>query len=489
MIGRLPKLIADVESQALFDLDLTAGAAALPSGWSVIGTGATWDDELGFKGGTAAYIRTDNFSARDALLAANSGYFYLEFERESMCTDSTYSSGSTFYDSDGNTDTAAEKSFLWTDDGVGAGQLRIYRNAANYQIVFLDGASSKFSANLITRRSAKHDSKMGYLLVTWSGTTAAVIIDGNVMKTFTLAAAVTAFKRVYIGAYGGSKFLGAYHVRRIMCGTQYLYPQNHAVRVAVLGDSFVVAGSDRSEPADTDSTTVAELDGLQTATDINAAMFGKLDNYKGQAPFVFQLQANVFNRYGKFLSVYNAGNSGNGWRTDVDVRLQIKAAYKSAAAAFNPHVVFMFGSVNDLPNSADTFDLETDFKAHIDDLLAESNAIKRIYLVQTFGWYNATHANANSAAWLANYALYVDQMARVDGYRNKVVFVPNLWGAAPPDSYLLGSHPDNLTTSADTDFHPSATGHAKIADTITALLDERLEYRSSSRSLISNLIT
>lgn len=489
MSGRLPKLLADVESQALFDLDLTAGAAALPSGWAVIGTGATWDDELGFNGGTAAYIRTDNFSARDALLAANSGYFYIEFEREAMCTDNTYSSGSTFYDSDGNTDTAAEKSLLWTDDGAGSGVLRFYRNAANYQFVFLDGASSKFNANLISRRSAKHDSKMGYLLVTWSGTSAAIIIDGNVMKTFELAAAVTALKRVYIGAYAGSKFLGAYHVRRIMCGTQYLYPQNHSVRVAVLGDSFIVAGSDRSEPADTDSTTIAELDSLQSSTEIGATMFGKLDNYRGQAPFVFQLQANVFNRYGKFLQVYNAGNSGNGWRTDVDAGLQIKIAYKSAAAAFNPQVVLMFGSVNDLPNSADTFDLEADLKSHIDDLLAASNTIKRIYLVQTFGWYNATHANADSAAWLANYALYVDQMSRVDGYRNKVVYVPNLWGAAPDESYLLGSHPDNSTTSADTDFHPSATGHTKIADTITALLDERLECRSSPHSLIGNLIT
>ncbi len=481
MASKLPKLLADVASSALFDLDLTGGASALPSGWAVFGSGQTWSNKYGFNGNGTAYIRTDNFSARNALLAANKGYFYIEFERKAICTDHSYSFGSTFYDSDGHADTSVDKSLLWTDDGAGNDEIRMKRNAVNYQFVVIEESSTRFFASLNSRRSGKHDQRFGYLLFTWTGTSVALIIDGNVVKQWNRYASISSFKRVYIGAHAGSNNLGPYYVRRIMCGAEYIFPAIDPLKIAVIGDSFVVSGSDRSEPADIDSTTVSEIDGLQVSTEIGAAMFGKLDNYRGLSPFVFQVQANHFNRYGKFIPVYNAGNSGNGWRTDVGASYQIKAAYKDAAAAFNPRIIVMFGTVNDITELLDSFDVETAMKAHIDYMLSASPAIKRIYLVQPFGWYNASNTNANHANWLANYAAYVEQMTRIDGYKNKVVFVPHLWGADPYAEYLIGSHPDNATTSAGSDFHPSATGHTKMANIVTQCIEaEMLSMQKSS---------
>lgn len=488
MANGLPKLVSDALPSALLDMDLTIGAGALPSGWAVLGSGSSYSTEDGLYLANTAYIRTDNFASRQTLLDANQGYILMQIERQALSVDKSYNSATTFYDSDGYTDTSTEKSLLWTDDGVGGWQFRIYRKATDYTLNCEENFSSKYSSRNVSRRSPFFNDRFANVILTWSGTSASLIIDGTVVKQMTLSNANTGMKRIYIGAYGGAKFIGPYYLRRIIIGAQYLHPNDSGFKCAFLGDSFVVAASDRGEPADTDNTSVSELDGLQSATSINALNALKLGNYRGAAPAIFQMQAMFNFENGTFLPCYNSGSSGNGWRTTSRAsNLQIAAPHIDAVVAYQPKVVFLIGSVNDLSTTAESFTVGTDIIPRLDSLIDGIAGLRKIYVVQTFGWYHSTNSLANTAGWKTNYKLYQNQLRKLHDYRGKVEFVGHNWGDEPPIKNLLGSNTDNVSTSFGSDFHPSPTGQSQIAQVLYPLLKK--EYEKAKRSnLIPTLI-
>lgn len=458
------------DSSVVLDLDFTLGSGVLTgTGFAVNGTGASWTTK-GFVGNGTADIRNTSWTNRSALFAAQSGYVMLECERALFARDLTQST-TDFNDSVGLADSALHYAF-WADNGSTSGDYYQINKETNGASKYLRNISGQAAFNILhdylnSRTPQGVDPVFVKIIFTWSGTTHYLYVDGCCVGTATDASAPDAddFKRIVIGSKFGVSYCSTYAIKRLQIGTTYINPlASVGSKIALIGDSFVQEGCAVESVANLDSTTVAEIDGKQTALTVDATRYARLRRYRGVQNWGHIIQSRLLRETGIWHPIYNAGNSGNDWRSDLGANTQITQAHKDAVIATNPHVIIMPGSVNGILESAGTFDVYTDMIAFIDDFIDGCTNLNTIFIVQPFGWYNTANTSADSAQWLANYAEYSKQLAELDGYRDKCVYISHSWGAEPANKLLMGSNPSNTTASLNTDFHPSASGHIAIAD-------------------------
>ena len=458
-------------SQVLLNLDLTLGASALTgTGFSVNGSGETWNSK-GFVGNGTAYLRNDNFILRSSLFTAQSGYVMIEVERALLARDISQST-TNFCDSQGLADSALHY-LLWADNGSTTGDFHQINKETNGSVKYLRNVASVGTPFVLhdylnSRFSQGVDPVFCKVVLTWSGTLQYLFVDGCCVAVITdvRAPAADDFKRIAFGSKFGASYIGAYAIRKIQIGTAFVNPLATISRkkIALIGDSFTLEACAVESPANPDSTTVSEINGKQTSLTVDSVRYDRMRRYRGVNNWGHIIQSRLLRETGVWHPIYNAGNSGNGWRSDRGAGTQITQAHVDAVVAQNPYLIVMPGSVNDITETVETFDVVTPLKAVIDQFISGCGALEQIRLVQPFGWYHSTNTAADSATWLTNYHEYCRQLQTLDGYKGKVVFVSHSWGARPEGQLMIGSNSLNSTASLGVDFHPSASGHVAIAD-------------------------
>lgn len=458
-------------SQVLLNLDLTLGASSLTgTGFSVNGTGETWNSK-GFVGNGTAYLRNDNFTLRSSLYAAQAGFVMIEVERALLARDISQST-TNFCDSQGLADSALHY-LLWADNGSTTGDFHQINKETNGSVKYLRNVASVGTPFVLhdylnSRFSQGVDPVFCKVILTWSGTLQYLFVDGCCVAVITdvRAPAADDFKRIAFGSKFGASYIGAYAIRKIQIGTAFVNPLATISRkkIALIGDSFTQEACAVESPANPDSTTVSGINGKQTSLTVDSVRYDRMRRYRGVNNWGHIIQSRLLRETGVWHPIYNAGNSGNGWRSDRGAGTQITQAHVDAVVAQNPYLIVMPGSVNDITETVETFDVVTPLKAVIDQFISGCGALEQIRLVQPFGWYHSTNTAADSATWLTNYHEYCRQLQTLDGYKGKVVFVSHSWGARPEGQLMIGSNSLNSTASFGVDFHPSASGHVAIAD-------------------------
>lgn len=458
-------------SNVLLDLDLSLGSGVLSgTGFAVNGSGASWTTK-GFVGNGTADLRNTDFTARSSLFSAQSGYVMLECERALMARNLSQST-TDFNDSVGLADSALHYAF-WADNGSTSGDYYQINKETNGATKYLRNISGQAAFNILhdylnSRTPQGLDPVFVKIIFTLSGTTHYLYVDGCCVGMATDASAPDAddFKRIVIGSKFGASYCSTYAIKRVQIGTNFINPLGSVSgrKIALIGDSFVQEAGAVESVSNLDSTTVAEIDGKQTGLTIDSTRYSRLRRYRGVQNWGHIIQSMLLRETGTWYPIYNAGNSGNDWRSDLGAGTQITTAHRDAVIAANPYVIVMPGSVNGITESAGAFDVYTAMKAYVDAFIDGCPNLKKIYVVQPFGWYNSANTNADSAQWLANYAEYAKQISALDGYRGKVSYLSHSWGAEPAPKMLMGSNSANTTASLNTDFHPSASGHIAIAD-------------------------
>ncbi len=485
----LPAYLPD--DTALLDLDFSLGPSSLSdSGFTVRGQQYLWSDK-GFNGLGQSYLSNDNLRAShpgsEALEA--SGYLYLEVERKIVAI-AENANTSVFYDSNGyaeNPDTllANEHYLVYSTGPTGQSPIHLYKSR-NHRLTYIsnnwDHVSEMIAPN--THVSKNYHPKFAEVLLSWNENRTLVYLDGNLFAEIEPDRNIqNTWHRLEIGARNGSQLLGDFFVRRLRMGTQFISPEPSSHKLAILGDSFAVSATSRNEPVSKDNTSVFELNTLQNATELNTNLRQTLrTSSRGASAWGHQIQASIFRESGEFLPIYNAACSGHGWVNfpDRDAAGEIPHTYIESALDYDPTIIVVLGSVNDLLPHIDVSSVNQHLKADLDYLIDHSSRLEQIYLFQTFGWHHPEFISLienddDGEAWIARYHLYNQTLSRLDGYRDVVRFVAHSWGASPPAEYLTGSAPNNITTSKGVDFHPSTAGHVAIADIIYSALKPQLQ--------------
>jgi len=177
--------------------------------------------------------------------------------------------------------------------------------------------------------------------------------------------------------------------------------------------------------------------------------------------------------FGAFVPIYNAACSGHGWVNypHRDAAGEIPHTYLEAAAAFQPTIAIIMGSVNDLLAHIDVTQASENLKEDLDYLIDNAPELNHILLFQTFGWHQSGFSqimenNDNGETWIQRYNDYNASLRNLDGYRGRVHYIEHNWKASPPAEYLIGSAPENNTLSKGIDYHPSTQGHIAMANII-----------------------
>jgi hypothetical protein len=462
-------------------------AAGLP----VAGSGSSFDANLGFKPGFSGFVRkTSWLTAQDA----SQGTIMLEVEREGIAIDKTMSSGSSFYNSTGLPSATAgglgDRYFFGiVQTNPTTNLLRLFMTATG-ALVFqhyvggVDGTQNTIISRPNSYAPSWRDSRFVQLVVTWKGTQLWIYYDGIPVYQRTLLGTWAAgfFNELTIGRYDNTgTIFGDYFIRSCQISTKYCGPVSGGPKVALYGDSFVVAGTNRSDPAD----TVAAIDAAQTSATPLQLAAGAGGNIRGQNVWMNLIAGRLNLDYGFILPVYNGAKSGRGWAASGN---PIPAAYATAINAWRPEILIAFGSVNDVPTDAATT-LVANIKSALDGFVNNNPILRKIIFVETVSWEASTAGPASlgisASAYLQRYQNQIAAMRQElpnyeAGTRGvKVKYVRTYGeiyqsGNVDPKRLFIGSHPDNTTTSADggaaQDAHPTAEGAIKIAELVSAAL-------------------
>jgi hypothetical protein len=469
------------------DWDLRAG---LPAGWTQIGSGNVFD-QRGYYSAGAGGIQINGYSKSAAL--EGEGSLIVEVERAAMLYDGASRSSGTFLDMVGPTGTLGARCILSTRSASGDynKERRLYLNSPNATTNELRWTDDLGGGD-VTMARASHllqdflDPTYCTIVLTWAGTTEWVIVDGLPWRSRTVTARGSDhLNTINLGSLGASTYLGNTAIRRLQVLNRSLAPVVSTTRVGLLGDSFVVRGTNRTagawEPGA--ATTAAQLDGVQNATSLSSARGDAIAGTWGNSEWMWQVQAAAYlrRRSRKAFGVYNAGDAGNGWRSDLN---PFGAGPRLALQAYDPHVILAFGSVNDvqLADAADS-GMVSDIATALQTLAAGCTSLQRIIWFDPFFMPEA-YATNNTAAHYAEVANQRTLLAGlapnlVNAGSQKVAFERvATWGEwAPagtvPLDYAIGSHPSNpwpthlYTTkrgaSTDGDVHPTAAGSRAIA--------------------------
>lgn len=481
------------------------------TGWTQRGTGHTYDSR-GFRA-SAGGLRLENSSVSTAL--QSSGSIILEVERSGIAFNSPDKnpthSGVNFtdlglynpgggYPTPRTNDTDTPYLFYAHENVAFAEERILYMNTASTSASSFNWQDNRAGTVTLDRVADRVpsllDPKYATVILTWSGTTETLIVDGlTVRRQTTSGTASNRLNRIELCGGGDvpSRWWGDYAIRRLQISTLSMAPTTSATKFAILADSFGVRATQR---ADVTVDTVAEFDARQSDLAIDATRLARINQTFGNGNWGWWLQSLAYlrNRRRQWFTIYNAGYSGRGWRSDVGLRFT--ANQRSAVIAHNPNVLICFGSVNDvnLGDVVDDGDIVADITGYLTPLIAGCSSLTKVVWFWTFFTPESYKTN-DTAAQYAEALRQRNKFATLSLTTNNgsaqpvtVQFVNtwDLWapGGTQPRNYAIGSHlsngspvpPSGSTRSAvaDGDVHPTTEGMARIAEIVWPYIKDSL---------------
>jgi hypothetical protein len=344
------------DASLLLDLDLRKGS---PAGFSATGTGS-FDTVKGYIPGTAsgsglADVAVPAFASAAAL---SQGSVVVVFERTAVTTDDSF--GTSFWDSVGNAVNTTDRQ-LFTMRSNTAGwnlQARVVNASLPYFQVSMNTPSMTAPTTIKYSTVNSHytpgfqDPVFATLIFTWYQNQYHVFFDGHLIAAGALGdiPILQMFQNICIGNSNAGGVatgspLGAYAVQRVQISNRYVGPVLAGPVLGLLPDSFAADYTARANVVPTGangSIQVSDVDAVQNSLGLYstiAALFGQ----GGQTASFHQIQALLYENYGFFPPIYNAGNPGHGYTV-----LPIDDAYVAALNRARPTIVMAGGTINDV---------------------------------------------------------------------------------------------------------------------------------------------
>lgn len=358
--GDLPQTpFAATDPSLLLNLDLRKG---VPSGWTASGAG-TFSATNGYTPGTlsASGLANSALSAFASTAEMPQGTVAVHFAREGVTTDNSFLPY--FWDSTGNTlNAASQNRQLFTmRSNTGSWSLGAVIQAASVPFLQLAVRTNSMSQpNYFGWQTVNSHYVPGYqdptfadLVFTWYQNQYYVFFDGHFLNAGTLGDVPTLqmFENICIGNYNGSGQpagapFGAYAIQQFQISSRFLGPVMAGPTVGILGDSFVASYTQRATPTATGAggnLQVSDINTVQNAQGLYSGL-AALTVQPGQTSTFHEIEALMFENYGFYPPIYNAGNPGHGFSQSLS---PIDDAYIAALNAAAPAIVVAQGSVND----------------------------------------------------------------------------------------------------------------------------------------------
>ncbi len=285
------------------------------------------------------------------------------------------------------------------------------------------------------------------------------------------------------GAASGSPF-GNYAIQRFQVSSRFLGPVLAGPTIGLLPDSFAAAYTQRATPTATGgggNFQVSDIDAVQTALGLYSGMAALTYNPGQTAPF-HQIQALMFQNYGFYPPIYNAGQPGHGYSS---INAPIDDAFIAALNRAAPSIVMAGGTINDVnPSHPSDGNLIADTETIMNRLSAGGGtrlaapanpSLEQIIYLETLSSQGVATGTANGPA-IATESQNIITLTRsyMSGFvpANSVGFSyvtsREWWNQASAyASYLYGSAPANpYNGPGGGDYgnaHPDPTGYSVIA--------------------------
>ncbi len=496
-----PRVILDV---GITSLSPRNSWTALPTGFTlgqVSGlTGGTISDSAGFTPNSGGYI--SNYAAFPSL-ASSQGTIYMRLQRAALSVDNSTDAGVNFFNSTGNTTGGygpnAATAFTLYDGTNDIIQWTMTPQSNSADI--LDAGNWVHPGWRLgnSHSSTNLDPTNTEIVFSWQGTTYWSYFDGVPVGYGTFSTALPTagqFSQIVIGAYlGGTgsvgQPLGPFAIQRFQISTAFSPPptlQGTPV-IGFYGDSFVVQGAGVS--GDASAPSIAQVNAVQAQMNPTTSPNAYAGTY-GQDGFISRAQAYALKRFGGYLQLYTAAETGHGWAYTgmggttaantpaIDDFNLGKTGYSDALNAAQPAYIFAFGSVNDVNNGTPA-NLIGDMQTHFNYWANNNPNLKGIYYIETLSWQLATAdctSHGGLAGWIAEMTRQRNLMRTAfgAGYLAGTRQVPvtyiesyESWVEGLNSArFLIASNPDNNTQSSNTgsspNGHPDAEGNIQMVD-------------------------
>jgi uncharacterized repeat protein (TIGR01451 family) len=348
--------IAAGDASLLLDLDLRKGA---PSGWTSTGSG-TFDTTKGYTPGTAASAGVTNsaVAAFASAAALSQGSVAVTFQRTGVTIDDSF--GTSFWDSTGATATPTNRELFSMQSSSGAWGFAAEVLGSAFPVfqVRLRTASmtSAYDTNWAYPNSHSvagyQDATFATLLLTWYQNQYYLLFDGHLIGSGVLGDVpiYQMFQDICVGnatvngVASGAPF-GPFAIQRLQISRRFLGPVMAGPKLGLIPDSFAAAYTERGAPTATGAggtLQISDVDAVQSALGLYTGI-GALFGQPGQSGVFHQIQALMYQTYGFYPPIYNAGHPGHGYTL-----APMDDAYIAALNISQPTIVLAGGTVNDV---------------------------------------------------------------------------------------------------------------------------------------------
>jgi uncharacterized repeat protein (TIGR01451 family) len=485
------------DSSLLLNLDLRTGP---PAGWINSGSGA-YDSTNGYTPGfgTSSGLSNPMVTGFSSAASMPQGTVAVRFQRTGVATDNSF--GNVFYDSTGNTlnATTQNRQLLQMRSNSGTWSLQVLEAAGQIPAMQVAAQTNSMSRpTYFYYQTINSHYVVGYndpvfsdLFFTWYQNQYYVFLDGHLITAGTLGdiPIYQMFQNVCIGNFcvsgqpSGAPF-GSYAIQQVQISTRFLGPVLAGPVIGLLPDSYAVSYTERPGPSPTGSG------GTYQVSDINAAqntlgMYGSMPAIgyiAGQTPAFLEIMALMFENYGFFPPIYNAGQPGHGYSS---INAPIDDAFIAALNQAAPTVIMAGGTINDVnPGVPSDGNLVADTSAIMNRLVlgggtriaAQANpSLEQIIYLETLSpqavflgtaSYQSVATETQNIIALTRTGL--GNFAPPNAVNFSYVTAREWWDEAPDyTSYLYGSAPsDQYNRPGGGDYqnaHPDSTGLTVIA--------------------------
>lgn len=482
------------DASLLLNVDLRKG---VPPGWTATGSG-TFDTTRGYTPGvgTTSGLTTNAIATFAGASALPQGSVVVIFERTGVTIDNSF--GPNFWDSQGDTQLTTNRQLLAMRSNSGAWSLQAKTLATSFpqfQVsVVTPSSKTAFNTNWAFANShyvpGFQDPTFATLLFTWFQNQYYLFFDGHLIAAGALGDTpiYQMFQDIGLGnatvngTASGAPF-GAYAIQQLQVSNRFLGPVVAGPVLGLIPDSFATAYTVRGAavPTGPNGTLLAsDVDAVQTALGLYSgipALFGQ----PGQSATFHQIQALMFQNYGFFPPVYNAGHPGHGYAL-----APMDDAYIAALNNAQPTVVMAGGTVNDVsPFTPADGVLIADTEAFMNRLsqgggtrlpAAANPSLEQIVYLETLssqalpsggGYPEPAYANESQSVIALTRAQLPD-FKPANGVIFNYITSKEWWNEAPDyATYLYGSAPaDRFNAPGGKDYlnpHPDASGYSTIA--------------------------
>ena len=485
---------ASGDPSLLLNADLRKG---VPPGWTATGSG-TFDPVLGYTPGvgTGSGLTSNGLAAFANAAALPQGSVVAIFERTGVTIDDSF--GTDFWDSHGDTQLTTNRQLFTMRSSSGDWSLQagvLATSFPQFQVSVVT-PSTKTAFNTRWAFANSHfvpgyqDPTFATLLFTWFQNQYYLFFDGHLIAAGTLGDTpiyqmfqdIALGNAVGNGAAGGAPF-GAYAIQQLQVSNRFLGPVMAGPVLGLIPDSFATAYTVRGAAIPTGpngTLLVNDVDAVQTALGLYSgiqALFGQ----PGQSASFHQIQALMFENYGFFPPIYNAGHPGHGYAL-----APMDDAYIAALNNAQPTIVMAGGTVNDVsPFTPADGVLIADTETFMNRLsqgggtrlpAAPNPLLEKIVYLETLssqalpsgGGYPEPAYASESQNVIALTRAQLPAFKPVNGVAFDYVTSKEWWNESPDyATYLYGSAPaDRFNAPGGKDYlnpHPDASGYSTIA--------------------------